>query len=84
MKLSLKNTNHCLYCCKQLSVIHLLRDFLYCNRSHKSRHAHEVNELALARLLAPGKSLAEIRWERRDRRLEQEKVVETLEQYEQP
>jgi|KBSSwiStaDraftv2_1062776.scaffolds.fasta_scaffold1785572_1 hypothetical protein len=84
MKLSIKNPNHCLYCGKQLSVIHLLRDFLYCNSSHRSRHAHEVNELALLRLLTPGKSLAEIRWEQRDRRLKQQEVVQTMEPCQEP
>ena len=78
MKLSIKNPNHCMYCGKQLSVFHLLRNSLYCNSSHRSAHARKIGELALSRLLAPGKSPSEIRWEQSERRMKQVEVVHTL------
>jgi hypothetical protein len=69
MKLSLKNQNHCLYCGRQLSVLHRLRDLLYCDNSHRSAHSREVNQLALARLLPEAKSSSEIRWKECERRM---------------
>lgn len=50
MKVSLTNPNNCLYCGKQLSLFHLIRDTLYCKNAHRSAHLREVNQLALARL----------------------------------
>ena len=52
MRLNMRNPNHCLYCGKQLSIFHLLVDWLYCHSSHKSAHVRQMNELALARLVA--------------------------------
>src|SRR2546422_5436387 len=72
MKLSIKNPNNCLYCGRQLSVFHRLRDLLYCHNSHRSAHSREVNQLALARLLPETKSPSEIRWEQCERRLKLE------------
>jgi len=78
MKLTIKNPNHCLYCGKQLSVFHLLRDSLYCNNSHRSTHVRELNGLALLRLVAVGKSPSEVRWEQCERRMGQMETVNTL------
>ena len=72
MKLSITNPNHCLYCGRQLSVLHRLRGLLYCDKSHRSVHSREVNQLALARLLPETQSPSEIRWEQCERRLKAE------------
>ena len=74
MKLSIKNPNHCLYCGRQLSVLHRLRDLLYCDNSHRSAHSREVNQLTLTRLLPEARSPSEIRWEQCERRM----IVEDL------
>lgn len=42
-------TDNCLYCGKQLSVLHRFRNLLYCNSSHRSAHSHELTNLALGR-----------------------------------
>jgi hypothetical protein len=76
MKLSLSNPNHCLHCGRQLSLFHLMVDWLYCNNSHKSAHVRQVNSLALARLVATRPSSWEIRPEQ-DRR-EQPRPTEIL------
>jgi hypothetical protein len=67
MRLSIGKPNHCLHCRKQLSVFHMLRDFLYCNDSHRLAHMEELNEIALSRLAAEEKSPSQIRWERCER-----------------
>jgi hypothetical protein len=60
MKLYTKNPNHCLHCGKQLSIFHLLVDWLYCNSSHKSTHVRQLNELAKARLAAKQRTPSEV------------------------
>src|SRR2546422_10797286 len=72
MKLSVKNPNQCLYCGKQLSVLHRLRDLLYCDNSHRSAHSREVSQLALKRLQPETKSPSETRWEQCERRMKAE------------
>jgi hypothetical protein len=78
MKLSIKNQNHCLYCGKQLSVFHRLRDLLYCDNSHRSAHSLEVNQLALARLQPETRSPLEIRWEQCERRMSAEDLRQSV------
>jgi hypothetical protein len=68
MTLSIMNPNHCLYCGRQLSVLHRLRDLLYCDSSHRLAHSRAVNQLAMARLLPETRSQSEIRWEQCERR----------------
>jgi len=72
MKLSIKNPDHCLYCGRQLSIFHRLRDLLYCDNSHRSAHSREVNQLALARLQPESRSPSEIRWAHCERRMRAE------------
>jgi len=71
MTLRIKNSNHCFYCGKQLSVFHRLRDVLYCNSTHRSAHRRELDQLALSRLVVENKSASEIRWEQCERRMKQ-------------
>ena len=72
MKLTIKNPNHCLYCGKGLSVFHLLRDSLYCYKSHRLAHVRAQNERLSLRFQTDRKSPAVIRWEPRDPRLKTE------------
>jgi hypothetical protein len=70
MKLRIDNPNNCLYCGKELSIVHLLRDLLYCNNSHRSAHVRAQNELGLSRFLTE-ESQSTIRWEHCERRMNQ-------------
>jgi len=69
MKLMMHNPNNCLYCGKRLSLVHLFRDLLYCNNSHRSAHVRAQNELGLSRLMMEEKSQSVIRWEQRERQM---------------
>jgi hypothetical protein len=69
MKLTIDNPNNCLYCGKKLSIIHMLRDSLYCCHSHQSAHVRAQNQLGLSRLLVEEKSQSVIRWEHCERRM---------------
>ena len=72
MKLRIDNPNNCLYCGKKLSIIHSIRDLLYCNNSHRSAHSRELNKLALSYLQTEAKSPSEIRWEQCEQRMQAE------------
>ena len=74
MKIRIDNPNNCLYCGRKLSILHLLRDLLYCDTSHRSAHTREVGELALSRLFAEAKSPSEMRWEQCERRMKAEEL----------
>jgi hypothetical protein len=69
MKLTIDNPNNCLYCGKKLSILHLLRDSLYCNHSHRAAHVRSQSELGLSRLMAVENSPSAIRWEHCERRM---------------
>ena len=69
MKLRMDNPNNCLYCGKKLSLLHLFRDLLYCNNSHRSAHVHAQNELGLSRLMAEETPQSVIRWQYCERRM---------------
>jgi hypothetical protein len=66
------NPNHCLYCGKKLSFLHLLRDSLYCYKSHRLAHVRAQNERLSLRFQSDRKSPAVIRWVPRDSRLKTE------------
>jgi hypothetical protein len=66
------NPNHCLYCGKKLSFLHLLRDSLYCYNSHRLAHVLAQNERLSLRFQSDRKSPAVIRWEPCDPRLKTE------------
>ena len=72
MKLRIDNPPNCLYCGRELSVLHGLRDLLYCSNSHRSAHSRELDNLGLLRLVAETKSPSEIRWEQCERRMKAE------------
>ena len=75
MKLTIKNPNQCIYCGKRLSFLHLMRDMLYCNGSHKATHMSELNQLAVSRLISMEKSPSEMRWEQCERRMATEDLT---------
>lgn len=72
MKFRFDNPNNCLYCGRRLSVLHGLRDLLYCNNSHRSAHSRELNDVALLRLGPETKSASQIRWEQCEQRMKTE------------
>jgi hypothetical protein len=42
--MTFNNPNHCLYCGKKLSFLHLLRNSLYCYNSHRLAHVRAQND----------------------------------------
>jgi hypothetical protein len=69
MKLMIDNPNNCLYCGKKLTVLHLLRDILYCNTAHRAAHVQAQNKLGLSRLMVEEPSQSVIRWQQCERRM---------------